>query len=203
MNLKILFSNNGFCRRSDNQMKRVMTFIMAAAIAVSCGTSSKTGACSAKCDDGQKEFFGCKFGDSPSVVIWKMGGNKGLYTLSQNEYLFKDREFAGLTWEFVSFFFNSKKQFSRIVFSTHSKLEESIQKRFDFLSSILSLKYPALQQNIGVNNWSYTEETGDKSVFLTKTRGESRGGEVYWYCILEYSDETYMKGDRVKAFSDL
>ena len=181
-------------------MKRLLLIFTTIVMAASCGTGKK--ASSAEENIVQGEFLGCKFGDSPSTVVWRMGGRYSCVKASANEYIAVDRDFGGLRWDYVHFIFNSKRKLAKVFFSKHSNLEESAKNTFEHCATTLTLKYLFPQQSDD-KYWSYTDPTKTRQVSLMRNLGESRGGKLLWYCTLSYTDNSYLTEDFIKAYMEL
>lgn len=152
----------------------------------------------------QDSFFGVKFGASKEEVI-KAFEEEGLYLnkhiSNKDAFWFEpyrgDISFGGYNWDYVCAHFSNGK-FYFIQFQYTPEYKETALSRFEPVLSALSSKYKMNEKPITDTNTykCYTAESKDrKGVAVKCVKGESSGGEMRYYVMLEYIDLTLDKSN--------
>ena len=172
--------------------------LLASLVITSCGVAKQTA--EAPQDGIQNTFFNNKFGDSSFRVKNRMRSKSLDLSSVKSQQKYTDLDFGGYNWHFVTFEFSPKDEFMIIEFSQEFKNEFTGQKRYDGLKDALDEKY-----GIGYpisNGVGYSDKYG-RGIQLTLSYGESRGGEMFWYCNLMYGDITIVQKSNEAAAADL
>lgn len=152
----------------------------------------------------QDEFFGIPMYASYFEVKNEMS-DLGYYdfSLDRNELLYKDVDFAGLSWDYCRFTFNDKRKFVYIEFQQYSYSENIIRQRYQDLKARLQRKY---SQDKGFMSAEDDDWESDKNIniflgtlysdmrcCLSANYSESQGKDMYYYLILTYFDSSMLE----------
>lgn len=103
--------------------------------------------------------------------------------------------FGGYDWNFIDFSFQ-KGYYSYALyfvhFSSYHSTHESAKNKFESLLRALTNKYGTpYNGNDDYENtsWLWSEQDAPISCVLSLIRGESKGGNIYWYVDLSYYDK--------------
>lgn len=125
-------------------MKRLSILLATILVAVSCGTTAKSGTSSR--DSGssfdyyapalsankiQSNFLGCSFGCSKKTVMRKL---KGTLNEGNNTYVVENVSFGGVEWDSVTFRFSGYDRLYQVSFSgdnNYYKIKTALRQRYE------------------------------------------------------------------------
>ncbi len=154
----------------------------------------------------QDEFLGIPFGKSYAYVKETMRAKGFHNTSAYNTLLYENVKFAGINWDYCSFEFNDKNQFSGITFQIYSNTGTVTLSRYKSLRERLTNKY---SEDLGffiveTDRWESeknitTEICGmlygtlsPETCSLKAFYGESQGKAMYYYLTLSYQNVMMM-----------
>lgn len=147
----------------------------------------------------QNRVLGLEFGEhyAFSGIGPKIGGNWEDIQINSTDEIFCYRiTFGGIRWNFAYFYFYNpdKSRYSgrlyEVVFNQNYRVKESCYNAYDLLHSALSEKYGTGNTEKGETYIETYWEDGERCCWLSAELAESKGGELYWYLDLSYSDDS-------------
>jgi len=180
-------------------MKRLIAFfVVFACLLSSCGTANKA----PQKEKGwlQTTFFKNKFGDSYRSVKFRMGQHSHNLSDEKGVLTYVSLDFGGGKWDVIRLYFDDSDKFCKITFEKSFTTEIGASRWYSGVEEELEKKYGEardLEDGIGYM------DNADIMLALRKFQAESRGGELRWYCRLEYTDIQAVLKNSYKVNPDL
>ncbi len=152
----------------------------------------------------QTEFYGVTFGKSYFGVKTWMARKYENIASTRDELLYRNMTFAGHNWEYVRMDFDAKKKFYHIGFEKPCSTEESAMSRYGLIRDLLQEKYgkgTTLEETDRIS--TFFNDNDGHYVYIVAERSESRGGELLWYCHLDYYDKELLGKETQRLRNDL